>query len=170
MRLALFEPDIPPNAGTLLRLCACLGVPADIIEPCGFPFSERAFRRAALDYLEHAEIKSYRSWSDFLAMRPPGRLVLLTTKGARPHFDFAFEESDTLLLGRETSGVPDFVHRCADARLRIPMRPGMRSLNVALAGAIALGEALRQTGLFPRASVRGEDGPHSETQDVLETQ
>ena len=175
MRLALFEPDIPPNTGTLLRLGACLGVAVDIIEPCGFPFSERAFRRAALDYLEHADIRSHRSWSGFLASRAPGagaetgRLVLLTTKATRAHTDFAFEASDMLLLGRETSGVPDFVHAQADARLRIPMAVGLRSLNVALAGAIALGEALRQTRLFPVTQTRGQEARALAMPEVVET-
>jgi tRNA (cytidine/uridine-2'-O-)-methyltransferase len=174
MRLALFEPDIPPNAGTLLRLGACLNVPVDIIEPCGFPFSARTFRRAALDYLAHAEFRSHRSWNDFLAARAPGasagRLVLLTTKATRAHTDFAFARDDTLLLGRETGGVPDYVHERADARLRIPMAPGLRSLNVALAAAIVLGEALRQTGLFPAALARVQDGAHLDAQGILEAQ
>jgi tRNA (cytidine/uridine-2'-O-)-methyltransferase len=167
MRLALFEPDIPPNTGTLLRLGACLAVPVDIIEPCGFPFSERTFRRAALDYFEHAEIKSHRSWSDFLTARAPGRLVLLTTKATRAHTDFVFARDDTLLLGRETSGVPDFVHEQADAGLRIPMAAGLRSLNVALAGAIVLGEALRQTGLFPGVHSHRQDAAPFVAQDIF---
>lgn len=168
MRLALFEPDIPPNAGTLIRLGACLDVPVDIIEPCGFPFSERSFRRASLDYLAQAEIRCHRSWQAFLAARGPGRLVLLTTKAPRAYTDFAFAPDDTLLLGRESSGVPEHVHAAADARLCIPMAPGLRALNVALAGAIVLGEALRQTGLFPgavRAAARVRPLP-PETQEA----
>jgi tRNA (cytidine/uridine-2'-O-)-methyltransferase len=168
MRLALFEPDIPPNTGTLLRLGACLGVPVDIIEPCGFPFSEKSFRRAALDYLEHAEISHHSSWRAFLEARAPGRLVLLTTRATRAHTDFIFARDDTLIVGRETSGVPDFVHARADARLRIPMAPGLRALNVALAAAIVLGEALRQTALFPPAHMRAEDGTRGDTQKTIE--
>lgn len=170
MRLALFEPDIPPNVGTLLRLGACLAVPVDIIEPCGFAFSERAFRRAALDYAEHAEIRSHRSWDEFLATRAPGRLVLLTTKAARAYTEFAFARDDTLLVGRETSGVPDFVRERVDARLRIPMAAGLRSLNVALAAAIVLGEALRQTGLFPAAHAHRQGAAQLAAQDSLEAQ
>jgi tRNA (cytidine/uridine-2'-O-)-methyltransferase len=165
MRLALFEPDIPPNAGTLLRLGACLAVPVEIIEPCGFPFSDKSFRRAGLDYLAHAEIRCHRSWQTFLAARGPGRLVLLTTKAAHAYTAFSFAPDDTLLLGRETSGVPDHVHAAADARVRIPMAPGLRALNVALAGAIVLGEALRQTGLFPGMARAAENarGPSPQT-------
>lgn len=149
MRLALYQPDIPPNAGTLLRLGACLGVAVDVIEPCGFPFSTRAFRRAALDYGDQAEIAHHRSWEAFLASRGARRLVLLSTRATTPHHAFDFRADDILLLGRETSGVPDEVHAAVDARIRIPMRPGLRSLNVAVAGAIALAEALRQTAQFP---------------------
>ncbi len=157
MRLALYQPDIPPNVGTLLRLGACLGVPVDVIEPCGFPFSDRAFRRAALDYPAEAEIAHHRSWHAFLAARGSARLVLLSTRAATPHHAFGFRADDILLLGRETSGVPDDVHAAVDARIRIPMRPGLRSLNVAVAGAIALAEALRQTGQFPNPPVLEPD-------------
>ena len=148
MRLALFEPDIPQNAAALIRTCACLGVSVDIIEPCGFLFSEAAFRRAGLDYIELAQIRRHPSWAAFQeALR--GRLVLLTTKADAPYTAFAFAAEDTLLLGRETAGVPDVVHRSAGASLRIPMRQGLRSINVAQAGAMVLGEALRQTKGFP---------------------
>ena len=150
MRLALFEPDIPQNAGAiLLRLGACLGVAVDIIEPCGFSLSDRALKRAGMDYLEKARLRRHPSWQRFLADREPGRLVLLTTKAAQPYAGFAFAPDDTLLLGRESAGVPDAVHECADARLLIPMLAGARSLNVAQAAAMVLGEALRQCGLFP---------------------
>ncbi len=152
MRIALYEPDIPPNAGTIIRLGACLGVPVDVIEPCGFPFSDRAFRRAGLDYFDHAVIRTHLSWHRFLTEREPGRLVLLTTKAGTPYTEFGFAATDTLLLGRETAGVPDEVHERADARLTIPMAAGVRSLNVAVACALVLGEALRQTAGFP-------DGP-----------
>jgi tRNA (cytidine/uridine-2'-O-)-methyltransferase len=149
MRLALFEPDIPQNAGALIRLGACLGVPIDIIEPCGFLLSDRNFRRAGMDYLERAEIVRHQSWAAFRQAPRAGRLVLLTTKASAPYTDFAFAAGDTILLGRESAGVPDDVHDAADARLRIPLRSGLRSLNVAQAGAMVLGEALRQTKGFP---------------------
>ncbi|MSP51206.1 MAG: tRNA (cytidine(34)-2'-O)-methyltransferase [Alphaproteobacteria bacterium] len=152
MRLALYQPDIPPNTGTLLRLGACLGVPVDVIEPCGFPFSDRDFRRAGLDYLERVDCRRHASWAAFLAQQletPGGRLVLLTTKADLPYTVFQFQPSDTILVGRETSGAPDEVHRAADQRVVIPMVAGIRSLNVALAAAIVLAEALRQTGALP---------------------
>lgn len=148
MRLALYEPDIPQNAGALLRLGACLGVAIDIIEPCGFVLGDRRLKRAGLDYGDRAELRRHRSWERFLAEKR-GRLVLLTTQGTLLYHRYRFRPDDTLLLGRETAGVPEAVHRAADARLRIPLRAGMRSLNQALAAAIALGEALRQTGQFP---------------------
>ncbi|HEY3637590.1 MAG TPA: tRNA (cytidine(34)-2'-O)-methyltransferase [Rhizomicrobium sp.] len=148
MRLALFEPDIPQNAGALIRLGACLGVGIDIIEPCGFLFSEAGFRRAGMDYAGSAEIVRHASWEAYLAKRS-GRLVLLTTRADETYTRFMFAPDDTLLLGRESAGVPDHVHHAADARLRIPIRQGLRSLNVAQAGAMALAEALRQTGGFP---------------------
>ena len=147
MRLVLFQPDIPGNAGALLRLGACLGVAVDIVEPCGFVFS--GVRRAGMDYLEQAVFVRHASWAAFLAQHGGGRLVLLTTKGALPYTDFAFAADDCLVLGRESAGVPDFVHDRADARLRIPLKSGLRSINVAQAGAMVLGEALRQTRLFP---------------------
>ena len=148
MRIALFEPDIPQNAAAIIRLAACLDVPLDMIEPCGFLFSDSGFRRAGLDYVELAEITRHASWTVFRG-KLPGRLVLLTTKAELPHTAFAFAPSDTLVLGRESAGVPDFVHEAADARLRIPLKPGLRSLNVAQAGAMVLGEALRQIKGFP---------------------
>jgi tRNA (cytidine/uridine-2'-O-)-methyltransferase len=147
LRLALFEPDIPQNTGALLRVAACFGVPIDLIEPFGFVADDRRLRRAALDYAAQATICRHASWAAYLAQRGSGsRLVLLTTRGSAMLHRFAFAAGDTLLLGRESAGVPDFVHRLADARVRIPMRQGARSLNVAVAGAIALAEALRQTG------------------------
>ncbi len=151
MRLALFEPDIPQNAGALIRLGACLGVGIDIIEPCGFVFSDKRLRRAGMDYLELAEIQQHASWEAFLAVRGRGRLVLLTAKAPVPYTGFAFRADDTILLGRESAGAPQAVHDLADARLRIPLKPGLRSLNVAQAGAMVLGEALRQIGGFPQA-------------------
>lgn len=149
MRLALFEPDIPPNLGTLLRLGACLGVPVHVIEPCGFPFSVASLRRAAMDYLEQAEIHRHDSWQHFVAEKPPGRLLLLTTKAPVPYTEFSFRADDIILMGRESKGAPDYVHDAADARLIIPLRPGLRSINVATAAAMVLGEALRQTDSFP---------------------
>ena len=150
MRLALFQPDIPQNLGAAIRLAACLGVILEIIEPCGFPLSDRALRRAALDYRDLARIERRDSWTDFLAApaRTEGRLALFTTKGARPFTDFAFQAGDTLLFGRESAGVPDEVHAAAGARLLIPLANGARSLNLVAAAAIGLGEALRQTDGF----------------------
>ncbi len=149
MRLALFEPDIPQNTGALLRLAGCLAVEVDLIEPLGFLIDDRRLRRAALDYAAALAIRRHASWSRFLAERDPGsRLILLTTGGTVPLYRFDFTAGDTLLLGRESAGAPDFVHRTAFARVVIPLAPGARSLNVALAGAIALAEALRQTGGF----------------------
>ena len=153
MRLALHEPDIPQNAGTLIRLGACLGVPVDIIEPCGFPWSDRDLKRAAMDYGALAEVTRHDSWAHFTAARPAGaRLVLLTTKAHQNFVDFSFAPTDILLVGRESAGVPEAVHRAADARLLIPMRPPARSLNMAVAAAMVLSEALRQTVGFPAAA------------------
>ena len=147
MRLALFQPDIPQNTGTLMRLAACFNLPVDIIEPCGFIFNDQKMRRAGMDYLDIVDYTRHDSWEKFYARRQ-GRIVLLTTKGSEPYQKFTFRNDDILLLGRESAGVPDFVHQAADARLRIPMRPETRSINVAVSGAIVLGEALRQTGSF----------------------
>ena len=150
MRIALYEPDIPQNTGALFRLAACLGVEVDLIEPCGFLFDDRRLKRAALDYAASLRVRRHVSWAAFLADRDPGsRLILMTTAGPVAVHRFAFAAGDTILLGRESAGVPAHVHRCATARVVIPLRPPARSLNVALAGAIALAEALRQTGLFP---------------------
>lgn len=149
MRLALFEPDIPQNAGALMRLCACLDVPLDVIEPCGFVLDDRRLRRAAMDYLEHLTLQRHSSWQAYQTSRT-GRLILLTTQAAHAYGDFPFRADDTLLVGRESAGVPPEVHRAADARLRVPMRQGVRSINVALVAAMVLGEALRQTTGFPK--------------------
>ena len=154
MRLALFQPDIPQNTGTLLRLCACLDVDIDIIEPCGFIFNEKAMRRAGMDYLDFVKCRRHNSWNDFLEYRKNhsedyGRLVLLTTKGSKSFVDFDFEKNDIILMGRESAGVPDSVHNMADARLLIPMNPEARSINMAVSAAMALSEGLRQTNLFP---------------------
>lgn len=149
MRLALFEPDIPQNTGALLRLAACFGVAVDLIEPCGFLLDDRRLKRAALDYTADLVVCRHASWPAFLAGRVlRSRLILMTTAGTTPLHRFTFAVDDTILLGRESAGVPEEVHRAAAARVVIPLRPGARSLNVALAGAIALAEGLRQTGLF----------------------
>ena len=155
MRLALFEPDIPQNAGAILRLAACMGVGVDIIEPCGFVLDDRRLRRAGMDYVDLAAYARHVSWSAFLSARKDadaGRLVLLTTKGPDAYDRFAFRPDDTLILGRESAGAPAEVHDAADARVRVPMAPGARSLNVATAAAMVLGEALRQTGQLPATS------------------
>lgn len=148
MRIALFQPDIPQNTGTILRLCACLDVETHIIEPAGFPVSDRHFRRAGMDYLDQVSIVRHVSWPAFEQWRQEsgGRLVLFSTKGALPYLEHRYAASDILLFGRESAGVPDEVVAAADATLVIPIAPGLRSLNVAMAAAMALGEALRQTG------------------------
>src|ERR1700761_5351067 len=146
LRIALFQPDIPQNTGTILRLCACLGIEAHLIEPAGFPSSDRAFRRAGMDYLDAVTLVRHPSWHDFEAwrQREHHRLVLFTTAGSLPYLEFRFAPDDILLFGRESAGVPPDIHDAADARLVVPMRPGLRSLNVAMAAAMAAGEALRQ--------------------------
>lgn len=151
MRLALYQPDIPQNAGTMMRMAACLGVSIDLIEPAGFDVSDRNLRRAGLDYLAHLDFARHASFADFEAARSASRsrLVLLTTRSTLSYTDFPFAPSDTLMVGRESAGVPEEVHRAAEARVTIPLRPGLRSLNVAVAAAMVLGEALRQTGAGP---------------------
>jgi tRNA (cytidine/uridine-2'-O-)-methyltransferase len=146
MRIALYEPDIPQNTGTILRLAACLGVGVHLIEPAGFPTSDRAFRRAGMDYLDQVAIVRHASWAAFEHWRRATgcRLILFTTRASVSYLDYAFRPEDVLLFGRESSGVPDEVHGAADARLLVPMRPGLRSLNVAMVAAMAVGEALRQ--------------------------
>lgn len=149
VRLALYEPDIPQNTGTILRLAACPAVAVDLIEPCGFILDDRRLRRAGMDYLVEVDLTRHRSWAAFRGWRTASgraeRLVLLTTGGDVSYLDYSYLPGDTLLFGRESGGVPPDVHAAADARLVIPMRSGMRSLNVAVAAAMALGEALRQT-------------------------
>lgn len=147
IRLALYQPDIPGNTGTILRMAACLGVAVDLIEPAGFDLSDRALKRAGMDYLELAVLHRHASWDDFERWRrQEGRRVLLfSTRAAVPYTSFSFHDGDILLMGRESAGVPENVHQAANCRLRIPMRDETRSLNVALAAAIACGEALRQT-------------------------
>lgn len=149
MRLALYQPDIAQNAGTILRLAACMGVSVDLIEPCGFPFDDRRLRRAGMDYLDQVDLTRHSSWQAYRDSERIGRLVLLTTKGDSVFPDVTFRPTDTLLLGQESAGVPDQVHSVSDLRLRIPLLAGMRSINVALAAAMVLTEALRQTKGFP---------------------
>jgi len=149
MRLVLFQPDIPQNAGTILRLAACLDVPVEVIEPTGFVWSETRMRRAGMDYLDLARVTRHRSWDAYLAERPAGRLVLLSTRGATALPGAAFGADDHLILGRESAGVPDDVHAAADLAVRVPMREGARSLNVAVTAGIVLAEALRQTAGWP---------------------
>jgi tRNA (cytidine/uridine-2'-O-)-methyltransferase len=156
MRIALYQPDIPQNTGTILRLAACLGVEAHIVEPAGFPTSDRAFRRAGMDYLDQVSIVRHTAWSAFEAWRRAQglRLIVFTTAGRTSYLDQTYQLNDILMFGRESAGVPDDVHRAADARLVIPMRPGLRSFNVAMAAAMALGEAIRQTGFSERTAPR----------------
>src|SRR3954470_23989557 len=155
MQIALFQPDIAQNTGTILRLCACLGMAAHIIEPAGFPVSDRLFRRAGMDYLDHVSLIRHDSWSKFEDWRAAQgtRLLLFTTKAATDYRDFHYQTSDILLFGRESAGVTDAVVEAADARLVIPINPGLRSLNVAMTAAMAAGEALRQ--------LRNPEGPRS---------
>ncbi len=148
MRLALFEPDIPQNTGTILRLAACFGLGVDIIEPCGFVFSDRRLKRAGMDYIDRVSLIRHDSWRDFVENKGQSRLILLTTKADQSYVNFEFSGNDTLLLGSESAGVPDHVHDAATVRLTIPMSPGLRSLNIATAAAMVLGEALRQTDGF----------------------
>lgn len=153
MRIALYQPDIAQNTGTILRLAACLGVEAHIIEPAGFSTSDRTFRRAGMDYLEHVMLVRHVSWTAFEEWRRGSgfRLVLFSTRAGLPYTHFEFDAGDLLLFGQESAGVPEPVHAAADARLRIPIRVGLRSINVAMSCAMALGEALRQTDGFPTA-------------------
>lgn len=149
MRLALHQPDIPQNTGTLMRLCACMNVPMDIIEPCGFILSDKNLKRAGMDYLDCLDLTRHADFGAFRRARGTGRIVLLTTKSTSSFLDFTFAPGDTLLLGRESAGVPEDIHAACDARITIPMASGLRSLNIAVSGAMALCEALRQTGGFP---------------------
>jgi tRNA (cytidine/uridine-2'-O-)-methyltransferase len=146
LTLALFEPDIPQNTGTMLRMCACLGIDAALIEPAAFSITDPRFRRAAMDYIDHVRLSRHASWRAFLEWQTGvgARLVLLTTRASLAHMDFAYRAGDILLVGRESAGVPDEVHRAADASVRVPMELGLRSLNVAIAAAIVAGEAIRQ--------------------------
>lgn len=152
MRIALYEPDIPQNTGTILRTCACLGVEAHIIEPAGFPVTDRAFRRAGMDYLDRVTIVRHADFASFEDWRRKERLklVLMTTAGAQNYLDHAYQDDQIVLFGRESAGVPQAVHDAAEVRLRIPVVAGLRSLNIAVSAAMVMGEALRQTAAFPR--------------------
>lgn len=143
LRIAAFQPDIAPNLGTMIRLAACFDVGIDVIEPCGFPFSVKALRRSAMDYADIADITRHASWAAFQAQLT-GRLILMSTKASTPLWEFGFQTCDTLMMGRESAGVPADVAEACNARLRIPMPGGGRSLNVAVSAGIALGEAMRQ--------------------------
>ena len=145
MRLALFQPDIPQNAGTIIRLCACFDVPLDIIEPCGFVISDSKLRRAHMDYQQRAIINRHKSWTDFETKNTPNRMVLLTTKGSKNLDEFDFSSSDTLIMGSESSGVPDTIHQKISHKVRVPISPSTRSLNVAVCASMVLWGALRQT-------------------------
>jgi tRNA (cytidine/uridine-2'-O-)-methyltransferase len=146
MRIALYQPDIPQNAGAIFRLGACFDIAIDIIEPCGFPLSDSKLRRAGMDYLAQVTWQRYQSWENFLENRPPGRLILMTTRGATALTDFVFADDDILVMGQESAGVPDSVHAAIPDRVVIPLAAGTRSLNMAMTAGIAAHEALRQTG------------------------
>lgn len=153
MRLALYQPDIPQNTGAMLRLAACFGLAVDIIEPCGFVFDHKRLRRVGMDYLDHVELRRHSSWAAYLDWRraaagEAGRLILLTTKAAVPYTEAQYGPADSLLVGQESAGVPEAIRNAADLAVRIPMRAGLRSLNVAMAAAIVAGEATRQTGFI----------------------
>lgn len=145
IRLALYQPDIPQNVGAAIRLCACLGFPLEIIEPCGFPWDARKIRTAAMDYIDHVALTRHVSWNAFRKNTDQNRLILLTTKAAVPYYDVSFQPGDILLAGRESAGVPDEVHDAVDLRVTIPMHGAMRSLNVINACSMVMGEAIRQT-------------------------
>ena len=148
MRIALYQPDIAQNTGTILRMSVCFGLPVDIIEPCGFIWNSKELKRAGMDYLDKADVTRHMAWESFIQIYQNRRLVLLTTKSSIPHTDFKFQENDILLFGRESAGVPDEVHNYVQNRIRIPMKAQERSLNIAISCGIAVSEAMHQTGLF----------------------
>lgn len=149
VEFALYQPDIPQNLGAMLRLSACLGIGLHIIEPCGFPLDDKRMRRAGMDYIDHAHYRRHQRWDAFHAMLQErgGRLVLMTTKASVSYFEHSFGQDDVILFGRESAGVPESVHAAADYRLIVPMKPGARSLNLAMSAAMVAGEAMRQLGL-----------------------
>jgi tRNA (cytidine/uridine-2'-O-)-methyltransferase len=153
MHIALYQPDIPQNTGTILRIGACLNVPVHIIKPAGFALSSKGVKRAGLDYADQANLEVHQSYEAFMTDRPQGRLILLSTKAEQSYIDFAFECDDILLLGRESAGVPQMVHSQVDARVKIPLVANARSLNIAVACAMVLGEGLRQTGSFAKLAI-----------------
>ena len=155
MRLALFQPEIPQNAGTIIRLCACFDVPLDIIEPCGFVLSDSKLRRAHMDYQQRAVINRHKSWSDFETENTSNRMVLLTTKGSKNLDEFDFSSIDTLIMGSESSGVPDTIHQKISHKVRVPISLNTRSLNVAVCASMVLWEALRQTKSLPNQTPKG---------------
>jgi len=159
MRIVLYQPDIPQNTGTIMRLAACFGLPVDVIEPCGFLLDDRRLRRAGMDYVDHLAWCRWPSWQAYQEASQEGRLVLLTTRAERRHTDLAFRADDRLLLGRESAGVPAEVHAAADAAVRVPMTLPLRSLNVAVACAVVVGEALRQLRWSHAAPPAGHAGP-----------
>ena len=150
MRIALYQPDIPQNTGTILRMAVCFGLPVDIIEPCGFIWNSKELKRAGMDYLDKVDVTRHMAWETFLQEHDKERLVLLTTKASVPYTSFQFQKDDILLFGRESAGVPENVHQAADARLLIPMNENARSINMAVSAAMAITEALRQTNGFPK--------------------
>ena len=153
MLIALFEPDIPQNTGSMVRLAACMGIPLHIIEPCGFPLEDKRLRRVALDYYDLATVTRHSSWQAFIDLyqiQGSNRLILLTTHATDTHTCFDFQPDDILLFGRESAGVPDYVRGAVDASVKIPMQTGARSLNLVQAASMIVGEALRQTNQFPR--------------------
>lgn len=153
MRIALYQPDMAGNVGAVLRTAACFGVTCDIIEPCGFAFSERALKRAGMDYVDHVKIQRHADWDAFLNSLDGGRIVLMSSKASLPLPHFTFFPNDIILMGSESSGAPPEVHARADARVYIPMAAGFRSLNISVSAGIALAESLRQTQLFPEGKI-----------------
>lgn len=149
LRLALYQPDMPPNTGAMMRLCACFGVGLDIIEPCGFALDDKKLKRVAMDYTNHLNYQRHASWDDFRRNIAGRRVVLLTTKSDQPYYRFDFQPNDILMVGRESAGVPFDVHQTVEARITIPLHPAARSLNVGMAAAIVLTDALKRTGSFP---------------------
>ena len=147
-KIALFEPDIPQNTAAIIRTCSCLGAKLEIIEPCGFLLSDKRFKRVVMDYMNEKEIKFYKSADDFFESKKNQRIVLMTTKASLPYTEFEFDKNDTILFGRESSGVPDNIHKIVKDRLKIPMKNSMRSLNIASSVAIILAESLKQTKLI----------------------
>ena len=147
-KIALFEPDIPQNTAAIIRTCACLGANLEIIEPCGFLLSDKRFKRVVMDYIEEKNIKFHKSFNEFLKSKENQRIILMTTKASISYTKFKFEENDTILFGRESSGVPEKVHKIIKNRLMIPMKNNKRSLNLATAVAIVLAESLKQTKFF----------------------